>query len=100
MKRKNVFTTSDVAEICQVSTRVVTKWYDTDLLDGFRLPGSKHRRFTYENIKNFMTDEGMPVEWLEAAVKERDVVGKVKKKKRDTKKDIASASATDTATAS
>ena len=71
MKRRNVFTTSEVANICQVSTRVVTKWFDNGMLKGFRLPGSKHRRFTYEDINTFMSDEEMPVQWLEEAIQLR-----------------------------
>jgi len=71
MQRRDVFTTSEVASICQVSTRVVTKWFDTGILEGFRLPASKHRRFTYDNLRSFMTKEEMPVEWLDIYIEDR-----------------------------
>jgi hypothetical protein len=64
---KDVFTTSDVAKICRVSTRIVTKWFDDDILSGYRLPGSKHRRFTYDQIRSFMAKQDMPLEWLDQA---------------------------------
>ncbi len=92
MKRRNVFTTSEVANICQVSTRVVTKWFDNGILKGFRLPGSKHRRFTYENINTFMTEEEMPVQWLEEAIQLRREGQKITF--RDHTKEVAEVAAT------
>ena len=68
MNNIDVFTTSDVAKICRVSTRIVTKWFDGGDLIGYRLPGSKHRRFTYYQIREFMDTNAMPVGWLDAAV--------------------------------
>ena len=85
MKNKDVFTTSDVAKICRVSTRIVTKWFDTEILDGYRLPGSKHRRFTYANIHSFMAAQNMPIEWLDVAVIEKPI----KKQKFDEKDVVA-----------
>ena len=76
-KNNDVFTTSDVAKICRVSTRIVTKWFDSGALNGYRLPGSKHRRFTENQIKAFMTDNEMPLEWLAEAI-----VAKTTKPKR------------------
>lgn len=71
MKNNDVYTTSDVAKICRVSTRIVTKWFDADILKGYRLPSSKHRRFTYDNIRNFMAKQDMPLQWLDEAADER-----------------------------
>jgi len=71
MKNTDVFTTSDVATICRVSTRIVTKWFDSKMLDGYRLPGSKHRRFTKKNIRDFMRKQEMPEEWLDEAIESR-----------------------------
>lgn len=76
MTGKDVFTTSDVAEICRVSTRIVTKWFDDDILSGYRLPGSKHRRFTYDQVRSFLDKQDMPLEWLD------QVANKPKKKKQ------------------
>jgi excisionase family DNA binding protein len=80
-KNNDVFTTSDVAKICRVSTRIVTKWFDNGALNGYRLPGSKHRRFTEGQIKTFMADNEMPLEWLTEAI----VVKTTKPKRRKTK---------------
>ena len=63
--KKEIFTTSDVAMICSVSTRVVTKWFDDELIEGFRLPGSRHRRFPYQKVKEFLVKHSMPTERLE-----------------------------------
>ena len=68
MRNIDVFTTSDVAKICRVSTRIVTKWFDGGDLTGYRLPGSKHRRFTETQIKDFMVKNEMPTEWLVEAI--------------------------------
>lgn len=67
MKKKDSFTTSEVAKICRVSTRIVTKWSDTGRLKGYKLPDSKHRRFTFEQIKSFMEECEFPMEWLKEA---------------------------------
>lgn len=74
MKNLDVFTTSEVAQICRVSTRIVTKWYDNKILTGYTLPGSKHRRFTYADVKNFMTTQQLPINWLDEAIKTDDSI--------------------------
>ena len=38
---KKVFTTGQVAKICQVAARTVGKWFDTGKLRGYRIPGSQ-----------------------------------------------------------
>jgi len=63
-KQKDVFTTSDVARICHVSTRIVTKWFDTGRLKGYRLPGSTHRRFQREKLVEFMEEHEIPMDYL------------------------------------
>lgn len=63
-KTKDVLTTSDVAKICRVSTRIVTRWFDKKLLKGYLLPGSTHRRFITKEVESFMVAQGMPAEWL------------------------------------
>jgi len=93
MKNNDVFTTSDVAEICRVSTRIVTKWFDNDILDGYRLPGSKHRRFTYEQVRSFLAKQDMPLEWLDIAVEERKTVPKRTRKRKIEPNEMAVAQA-------
>ena len=41
---KDVLTTGEVAKICNVAPRTVSKWFDTGALTGYRIPGSKDRR--------------------------------------------------------
>lgn len=64
-KPKSVLTTSDVAKVCQVSPRIVTQWHDKGLLEGYLLPGSKHRRFTKANVIAFMERQKMPQEMID-----------------------------------
>lgn len=62
-----VFTTSQVARICKVSSRTVCVWFDKGLLKGYRLPGRQDRRFPRENLVQFLTEHGMPLDELEPA---------------------------------
>ena len=61
---QKVFTTGEVAKICQVSRPTVLKWYEEGLLKGYATPGSKHCRFTYNELRNFMDTHGFPLEAL------------------------------------
>lgn len=56
-----VFTTGQVAEICQVAPRTVSKWFDSGRLRGYRIPGSRDRRIPRESLKSFLRDNGMPL---------------------------------------
>lgn len=54
-----VFTTGQVAKICKVAPRNVSKWFDSGRLKGYRIPGSQDRRIPYEYLKNFLIQYGM-----------------------------------------
>ena len=43
-----VFTTGQVAKICKVAPRTVSKWFDSGRLRGYRIPGSQDRRIPRE----------------------------------------------------
>jgi excisionase family DNA binding protein len=60
-KGKNVLTTGDVAKICNVAPRTVSKWFDTGQLKGYRIPGSKDRRIPVNELIRFMKQNNMPV---------------------------------------
>ena len=45
---KEVLTTGEVAKICNVAPRTVSKWFDSGQLQGYRIPGSKDRRICDE----------------------------------------------------
>jgi excisionase family DNA binding protein len=56
-----VFTTGQVAEICHVAPRTVSKWFDSGRLRGYRIPGSRDRRIPRESLKSFLKENGMPL---------------------------------------
>ena len=59
-KGKNVLTTGDVAKICNVAPRTVSKWFDSGQLKGYRIPGSKDRRIPLSELIRFMKLHDMP----------------------------------------
>jgi two-component system, OmpR family, response regulator RpaA len=64
--KKQVFTTGQVAKICQVAPRTVSKWFDSGKLRGYRIPGSQDRRIPREQLIRFLKENGMPLGGLEA----------------------------------
>lgn len=65
-KGKNVLTTGDVAKICNVAPRTVSKWFDNGQLKGYRIPGSKDRRIPLSELLRFMKAHNMPTTALGA----------------------------------
>jgi len=65
MRRKDVFTTGEVAKICRVGVSTVLKWFNSGRLKGYRLPGSQDRRIPLENLIQFIKENGMPLRGLE-----------------------------------
>ena len=63
-KGKNVLTTGDVAKICNVAPRTVSKWFDSGQLKGYRIPGSKDRRIPLPELLRFMKANNMPTDIL------------------------------------
>lgn len=57
-----VLTTGQVAKICKVAPRTVSKWFDSGRLKGYRIPGSKDRRIPRQNLTKFMQEHGMPMD--------------------------------------
>lgn len=64
-KRKDVLTTGQVAQICNVAPRTVTKWFDSGQLKGYRIPGSKDRRIPTNELVRFMKAHDIPTDELE-----------------------------------
>ncbi|MGD9646039.1 MAG: helix-turn-helix domain-containing protein [Pirellulales bacterium] len=60
-----VFTTGQVAKICKVAPRTVSKWFDSGRLKGYRIPGSQDRRIPREYLIRFLKEHGMPLGDLE-----------------------------------
>jgi excisionase family DNA binding protein len=63
-KVKDVLTTGEVAKICNVAPRTVSKWFDSGALNGYRIPGSKDRRIPLNQLIRFMKQHGMPLNGL------------------------------------
>jgi len=63
-KLKDVLTTGEVAKICNVAPRTVSKWFDSGALTGYRIPGSKDRRIPLNQLIRFMKHHGMPLNGL------------------------------------
>ncbi|MBL7152132.1 MAG: helix-turn-helix domain-containing protein [Phycisphaerae bacterium] len=82
-KGKNVLTTGDVAKICNVAPRTVSKWFDNGQLKGYRIPGSKDRRIPVSELIRFMKVHNMPMAALP--------VGKLRVLVVDSNSDAASA---------
>jgi len=54
-----LYTTVDVAKICQVSLRTVIRWVDEGKLTSFRTPGG-HRRIKEEDLSKFLDHYQIP----------------------------------------
>ena len=80
-KGKNVLTTGDVAKICHVAPRTVSKWFDKGQLKGYRIPGSKDRRIPLSELVRFMKVHNMPTSGLS--------VGKIRVLISDSNEDAA-----------
>ena len=59
-KSRDVLTTGEVAKICKVAPRTVSKWFDSGELRGYRIPGSKDRRIPRDELLTFMNKHGIP----------------------------------------
>ena len=64
LKQKDVLTTGQVAKICNVAPRTVSKWFDSGQLRGYRIPGSKDRRIPLAQLLRFMRAHGIPLDGL------------------------------------
>lgn len=56
----SMLTTGEVARLCGVTRRTVIDWIDTGKLEGFRIPGSRHRRVSGESLRRFQRDHKIP----------------------------------------
>lgn len=62
---KDVLTTGQVAKLCNVTIRTVIKWFENGHLEGYRIPGSRDRRFVRDKVAQFMKDHSIPLGDLE-----------------------------------
>ena len=59
---KDVLTTGEVAKVCNVAPRTVSKWFDSGQLKGYRIPGSKDRRIPVAALIQFMKEHNIPMD--------------------------------------
>lgn len=67
LRMKSVFTTGEVADLCQISQQTVIRCFDSGRLKGFRVPGSKFRRIPRDALVTFMKSNRIPLDRLEEA---------------------------------
>ena len=63
--KKAVFTTGEVADICNISQQTVIRCFDSGRLKGFRVPNSRFRRIPRESLIQFMKENNIPLDQLE-----------------------------------
>jgi excisionase family DNA binding protein len=64
LRDKQVFTTGEAAEVCQVSQQTIIRCFDAGRLRGFRVPGSRFRRIPRDELLRFMKDNDIPLDRL------------------------------------
>lgn len=65
-RQKDVLTTGEVAKVCNVAPRTVSKWFDSGQLRGYRIPGSKDRRIPLNALIRFMKQHHIPMDGLQS----------------------------------
>ena len=65
-RQKEILTTGEVAAICNVAPRTVSKWFDSGQLRGYRIPGSKDRRIPLSSLIKFMKAHNIPMDGLQS----------------------------------
>ena len=65
-RQKDILTTGEVAKICNVAPRTVSKWFDSGQLRGYRIPGSKDRRIPLSSLVRFMKAHHIPMDGLQS----------------------------------
>lgn len=65
-KIKNLFTTGEAAQICNISQQTIIRCFDSGRLGGFRVPGSRFRRIPRDQLIKFMRENSIPLDNLNA----------------------------------
>jgi CheY-like chemotaxis protein len=68
-KVKKLYTTGEVAKICNLSQQTVIRCFDAGRVEGFRIPGSKFRRIPHESLIKFMQSNDIPIDTLHSGKK-------------------------------
>jgi len=65
LAEKQIFTTGEAAQICNVSQQTIIRCFDSGRLSGFRVPGSKFRRIPRAELIRFMKENQIPFDHLD-----------------------------------
>ncbi len=68
-KVKKLYTTGEVAKICNLSQQTIIRCFDAGRVEGFRIPGSKFRRIPHESLIKFMQSNDIPIDALQSGKK-------------------------------
>lgn len=71
---KNVYTTGEVARICNVTIRTVIKWFESGELEGFKIPNSRDRRIPRDSLITFMKKHGIPLKNIDLDNRKRILI--------------------------
>jgi len=63
---KALFSTGEVAKICNLSLQTIIRCFDAGKVKGFRLPRSGFRKIPRASLLQFMKENGIPTETLRA----------------------------------
>lgn len=58
---RSPLTTGQIANVCKVAPRTVSKWCDSGRMKGYRIPGSLDRRVLPADVLEFLRTHHMPV---------------------------------------
>lgn len=71
---KELYTTGEAADICNLSQQTIIRCFDSGRLRGFRIPGSKFRKIPKDSLLKFMKDNNIPMQNLQSGRKRLLVV--------------------------
>ena len=66
---KELFTTGEAAEICNLSQQTIIRCFDSGRLRGFRIPGSKFRKIPRDSLVKFMKENSIPMQNIQSGKK-------------------------------
>jgi len=58
---KDLYTTGEAAELCNLSQQTIIRCFDSGRLRGFRIPGSKFRKIPHDSLMKFMKENSIPI---------------------------------------
>jgi len=58
---KSVYTTTEVARLCNLSTMTIIRCFDSGRIKGFRVPGSRFRRIPRDALLAFVRENHIPL---------------------------------------